>query len=272
MKKQFIKWSAITFFIATLCMSVNAQNVGINSTGAAPDGSAALDVNSANKGFLAPRVALTGSTDITTIASPATSLLIYNTSSAGVSPNNVSPGYYFWDGFKWQAFLTSAQGGYVIGETRSMFISSDFGGWVLLDGRSISALTPTQQVNAIALGFTANIPSASDSYLSQNGAALGTVSGSNSVVLTQANLPNVSFSGVTSTDGDHTHGYENQYTTTNVNGGGSTIVAKLATQLDFTYSDGDHMHNVTVSSGGSNSPVVITPKTMSVNMFVYLGQ
>jgi len=81
-----------------------AQNVGINASGTAPDASAMLDVNATNKGFLMPRVALTGTTDATTIASPATSLLVYNTATAG----GVTPGYYYNSGTPavpvWTAF------------------------------------------------------------------------------------------------------------------------------------------------------------------------
>jgi hypothetical protein len=63
--------------------------------------SAMLDVASNNKGVLIPRVSLTSTTDIRTIVSPATSLLIYNLTTVGTPPNNVSPGYYYWTGVKW---------------------------------------------------------------------------------------------------------------------------------------------------------------------------
>jgi hypothetical protein len=63
--------------------------------------SAKLQIESSNQGFLPPRVGLTGTGDITTIASPATGLLIYNTATAGTSPNNVTPGYYYYAGSSW---------------------------------------------------------------------------------------------------------------------------------------------------------------------------
>ena len=81
--------------LAFTCSAVIAQSVGINSNGSAPDGSAMLDVKSANKGLLIPNVALTGTTDVTTIATPAVSLLVYNTATAGTAPNIVTPGYYY---------------------------------------------------------------------------------------------------------------------------------------------------------------------------------
>ena len=65
-----------------------AQSVGINSNGSTPDPSAMLDVKSTNKGFLPPRIALAGTTDVSTISSPVAGLLVYNTSNT----NDVTPG------------------------------------------------------------------------------------------------------------------------------------------------------------------------------------
>jgi hypothetical protein len=60
-----------------------------------PATGAMLDVNSTNKGFLPPRVTLTGTEDATTITSPSSGLIIYNTATAGTSPTNVTPGCYY---------------------------------------------------------------------------------------------------------------------------------------------------------------------------------
>jgi len=78
---------------------VNAQT-GIGTS--TPDASAKLEVSSSNKGFLPPRVSLTSITDITTILSPATGLLVYCKGDAGLSP-----GYYFWNGSAWDIIATS---------------------------------------------------------------------------------------------------------------------------------------------------------------------
>lgn len=74
-----------------------AQSLAVNTSGATASASSILDVSSTNKGILIPRVSLTGTGDVTTIASPATSLLVYNTSSAG----GLTPGYYYWNGTAW---------------------------------------------------------------------------------------------------------------------------------------------------------------------------
>jgi hypothetical protein len=84
-----------------------AQNVGINSTGAAPNASAVLDVDAApgnDKGLLIPRIALLAINNALPITAPANSLVVYNTATAGIPPNNVVPGFYFWNGTKWIAF------------------------------------------------------------------------------------------------------------------------------------------------------------------------
>ncbi|SDH82527.1 hypothetical protein SAMN05421846_102175 [Chryseobacterium taeanense] len=71
--------------------------IGIGTS--SPDASAALEVASTNKGMLIPRVSLTGSTDQTTIPSPATGLMAYNTGAAGL----VFKGFVFWNGTEWRS-------------------------------------------------------------------------------------------------------------------------------------------------------------------------
>jgi hypothetical protein len=92
-------------FVLTIlfCVTIAKAQVGIGTT--TPSTSAQLEVNSTSKGFLPPRVTLTGTADITTIASPATGLMVYNTATAGTSPNNVMPGIYYYDGAKWQRVI-----------------------------------------------------------------------------------------------------------------------------------------------------------------------
>lgn len=96
-------------FLLILACSTNlsfGQNVGINATGTAPNTSAMLDVESTTRGLLIPRVSLTAINNNAPIgASVATSLLVYNTNTAGTGATAVSPGYYYWDGSKWVALV-----------------------------------------------------------------------------------------------------------------------------------------------------------------------
>lgn len=71
-----------------------AQNIGINTTGAPANASAMLDVDATNKGMLIPRVSLTSVTDVTTIATPANGLIVYNTNAAMTNGNGVGLYYY----------------------------------------------------------------------------------------------------------------------------------------------------------------------------------
>ncbi|MBN2893593.1 MAG: hypothetical protein JXL97_17105 [Bacteroidales bacterium] len=87
----------LVVFALFLVLNLNSQSVAINTSGSAPDASAMLDVDIANKGLLIPRVSLTSSNDVTTISTPAISLLIYNTNTAG----DITPGFYFYNGTKW---------------------------------------------------------------------------------------------------------------------------------------------------------------------------
>lgn len=90
------------FLVSNYNNSTYAQNIGINATGISPAASAGLDVDFTNKGLLVPRVALTSLTSASPIVSPATSLMVYNTATAGTAPNNVYPGHYYWDGTIWR--------------------------------------------------------------------------------------------------------------------------------------------------------------------------
>ena len=96
MKKKLL---LVFFIILGVLFTTNAQNVGVGTNN--PDASAKLDVKATDKGFLPPRVDLTATNNASPVTSPATGLIVYNKATAGSFPNNVKPGYYYWDGSKW---------------------------------------------------------------------------------------------------------------------------------------------------------------------------
>jgi len=103
-----------TLFLALAMIatySISAQ-VSINTDGSSAAESAMLEVKSSDKGMLIPRVALTGTTDVTTISSPAESLMVYNTATAG----DVTPGFYYWNGTAWEAIGGSSPTTYSVGD------------------------------------------------------------------------------------------------------------------------------------------------------------
>lgn len=96
----------IVLIVSLTINFLSSAQVGIGTT--SPHASAALEIETTNKGFLAPRVALTSNSDVATIASPATGLMIYNTATAGTSPNTVVPGYYYYSGSKWERLVVTS--------------------------------------------------------------------------------------------------------------------------------------------------------------------
>ncbi len=100
----------ICILSALIAAEMAAQNVGINPGGTTPNASSILDLNTGNtftspngKGLIIPNVALTGTGDATTVNTPFTSLLVYNTATAGAGSTAVAPGFYWWNGTKWVA-------------------------------------------------------------------------------------------------------------------------------------------------------------------------
>ena len=91
------------YIILLLNLFINCfSQVGIGTS--SPN--AALDINSNNHGLLAPRIALTASNLALPVTNPndgvlVNGTLVFNTSTAGVFPNNVIPGYYYWNGTQW---------------------------------------------------------------------------------------------------------------------------------------------------------------------------
>lgn len=75
-------------------------DVGIGTT---PVASAKLQISATDRGLLIPNVALTAKNAAGPVTAPATSLLVYNTATAGTSPNNVVPGFHYWNGSAWVA-------------------------------------------------------------------------------------------------------------------------------------------------------------------------
>jgi len=90
--------------LATILMVVNLKvvaQIGVNTDGSQPDSSAMLDVKAINKGFLPPRVSLTAINTAYPISNPAIGLLVYNTATNGAPPNDVTAGFYYWNGTRW---------------------------------------------------------------------------------------------------------------------------------------------------------------------------
>lgn len=123
----------ITFLAAMLLFfyDLNAQ-VGIGT--ATPDPSSILHLESASKGFLLPRIGLTSKIDVTTVATPAIGLIVYNTGLAGLTPE----GIYQWKSGNWNLILdaTAPLSGDVTGGIGTSVVTK-------LQNLPVSAATPT---------------------------------------------------------------------------------------------------------------------------------
>ncbi len=83
------------FVITIFCCTFTKAQVAINFTGALPASSAMLDISSTSRGILIPQVSIDSLRDVTSIASPANGLIVYNTTQPGVR-NDMARGYYWY--------------------------------------------------------------------------------------------------------------------------------------------------------------------------------
>lgn len=95
---------------------------------------AVLDINANDHGILIPRVALNSKIVQAPVVNPLggilpVSTMIYNTATAGVSPNNVYPGFYYWNTTNWVRFDANGENNptyYTAVGTFDTFSSSTF--------------------------------------------------------------------------------------------------------------------------------------------------
>jgi hypothetical protein len=90
----------LIYLLILINSSLLAQ-VGVGTT--TPQ--ASMDISSTNDGLLIPRIALSA-TNVATVLTPTTSELVYNTATSAAGPNQVTPGFYYWDGSLWIRLAT----------------------------------------------------------------------------------------------------------------------------------------------------------------------
>jgi len=144
MNKKFILGTLIVActFYSHIAM---AQGMAVNTTGAAANASAILDVQSTSQGMLVPKMT---STQRTTISSPATGLLVWD---------NTLGGFYFYNGSAWTSLSapTGTAGGDLTGSYPSPSIA---GGAVTSSKIASGTITSTNIASATITG--SNIASA----------------------------------------------------------------------------------------------------------------
>lgn len=107
--KRNLLFGLITALATLFTFSLFAQNgVSINSTGAAPSGSAILDLsNTLNEGFIIPHVALTSVSTLSPVPGPGPAgLIVYDTNANVTGGQGI--GFYYWNGSNsWYYVLNS---------------------------------------------------------------------------------------------------------------------------------------------------------------------
>jgi len=108
---HFFKQTSTKFFLIVVIaglLSIDAQaqlKVGNNPT--TLNANAILEIESANKGLLLPRVALSATNNPSPLTAHAPGMVVYNTATASSGATAVSPGFYTNDGTKWDRMITS---------------------------------------------------------------------------------------------------------------------------------------------------------------------
>ena len=240
---------------------------------------ALLEIRSAskNKGLLLPKVVLVSTNNSSPFSSHEPGLIVYNTNK-NILPSGlgVTPGFYYNDGSSWNRVQVQTP---TIGDIKYSSQSANHDGWFLLNGQSIAGQSLAIRTAAVNLGFVGNLlPNTANVFLKSKNSteALRTLSGNNSVTLSQSNLPNISYTGIaTASSGTHSHTFNDRaFGSLNSNEPGTTApIVDDGTSGSLTTSlSVDHNHTFTVSTRGSGTAIDLTPKYLSANIFVYLGQ
>ena len=145
-------------FISILMLMCTASSAQVGIGTSMPDKSAMLEVVSTDKGLIIPRVALTGTTDVTTITNGnVESLLVYNT-TMGL---DIKPGFYYWFNSKWNKILIADDA--VVATVASPSLTQEKQNLIIADNGQTQFTPPLSIIdpekinvyrNGIKIGFT----------------------------------------------------------------------------------------------------------------------
>jgi hypothetical protein len=186
-----MKKGIVVLVFGLVFLTGNAQT-GIGTT--TPSPSAKLEVASSNQGFLPPRIALTATNAASPVTSPATGLLVYNTATTGTPPNNVAPGYYYWNGSAWVAVLSTITTSSISGNGTTTTLTN-FGAEVNTQSGTTYTLTATDNGKIISCtsnsAVTITVPALTSGFnclIVQRGTGQVTLSASGSTINNRYNF------------------------------------------------------------------------------------
>lgn len=197
---------------------------------------------------------------------------------------------------------------YTLGDVKTGIQSTDHNGWVKLDGRLVSTLTSSQQLQAAVLGIGSSLPDATNAVLMQSSGSLGVVTGSMSKIIAQNQLPNIAptitinnTTATMQTAGSHDHPVAvvnssvGGYAAFNPTAFKTAMAPTTEADADITDRSGtaslittgiigsagghnhvidSHTHSATstsINGGVTQQSIDITPRRLIVNTFIYLG-
>lgn len=142
----------LILFILLVLTKIQAQNnVGIGTN--TPNASAKLDITATDKGLLIPRVNLTGTGDATTIAGPATGLMVFNQTAAGSGATAVAANtFYYYNGTIWVKLEASLGDDWIKATTATTPATKTDDQYVTgkVGIGDFSAASPTRQLDVIS--------------------------------------------------------------------------------------------------------------------------
>lgn len=263
------------------------SQVGFGTTTLNDNSAIEIGTNNSSKGLLLTRINLIDSATASPLTAHEQGMIVYNLATSGSGTLSVTPGFYYNNGSSWIRLDTNPT---KIGDIKYSYVISDHSGWYLLNGRTIASLPSNAQNVATSLDMSTNIPDATNRILKAKGAeALYSTGGSNFTFLSQSQLPNVNFTGTSSSDGAHTHTVDDKYHSSEEDLNVVTSLLGILSGVTLTILDtnvghkdevitndtssnsGIHSHTITLNSGGSGNTL---PEVSSIklNAFVYLGK
>ena len=254
----------IFFYLCFAALFSGYSQVGIGNT----NPQAALDITSSTDGLLIPRVALTATNVSLPVLTITDSEMVYNTATTGTPPNNVVPGYYYWNA------------------TNSSWVSLGVGDWKLTGNigttAGINFLGTTDNVDVVfkrnsleagRLGLTnttLGLNALNSNTGGLNNVAIGTQALSSS--LTTQNNNAIGFQALNANTANSINAFGNQALLSNTTGTSNNAFGNLALKLNTiafnncAFGDQSLMNNTGL--GGKNN-TAIGFKTLSQSIIGY---
>jgi prepilin-type N-terminal cleavage/methylation domain-containing protein len=166
---------------------------------------------------------------------------------------------------------------HAVGDIKYSVKVADHAGWLLMDGRAIAALSGlsiAQKNTLTALGFSTTLPDATNKVLLQDTtppslpALPSTITDYNQLSLQVNHLPSITYTGTAAAGGKHQHQVNYLTIASSATGGAFTETLMAPLMSD----DGAHVHQVSLSTGGSGLPVSYENPYLSLNAFVFVGE